>query len=112
MDAAVDAMDNRIKGYRGRLYRSEQARKAGQGASIRRPPIESPEMEESDDSSEGQVVRTKRFPMKPMTVEEAIEEMRNLGHSFFLFNNSASELYNVVYRRRSGGYGLIEPEPL
>ena len=110
VDAVVYATDNRIKRYRGRLYRSEQARKTGQGASIRIPPIESPETEESDDLSEGQLVRTKRFPMKPMTVEEAIEEMQNLGYSFYLFYNSTSGQFNVLYGRRSGGYGLIEPE--
>ena len=48
--------------------------------------------------------------MKPMTVEEAIEEMQNLGHSFYLFYNNTSGQFNVLYRRRSGGYGLIEPE--
>ena len=58
----------------------------------------------------GRVVRTKHFPMKPMTVEEAIMEMELLDHDFFLFNNTETDEYNVVYRRREGDYGIIEPE--
>jgi putative sigma-54 modulation protein len=56
------------------------------------------------------VVRTKRFPLKPMAVEEAILEMNLLGHDFFVFANAETEQVNVVYRRRAGDYGLIEPE--
>ena len=56
------------------------------------------------------VVRTKRFPMKPMNVAEAILEMELLSHSFFLFNNMDNGQYCVVYRRQDGDYGLIEPD--
>ena len=48
--------------------------------------------------------------MKPMTIEEAIIEMELLGHDFFLFQNIETEGYNVIYRRKDGDYGLIEPE--
>ncbi|MBZ4665457.1 ribosome-associated translation inhibitor RaiA [Mahella sp.] len=57
-----------------------------------------------------EVVRTKRFALKPMSIEEAITQMELLGHDFFVFNNAETEEVNVVYRRRNGGYGLIEPE--
>ena len=56
------------------------------------------------------VVRTKRFAMKPMSVEEAILQMELLGHDFFVFANATTEEANVVYKRRSGDYGLIEPD--
>jgi putative sigma-54 modulation protein len=56
------------------------------------------------------IVRTKRFPIKPMTPEEAALQMELLGHDFFVFTNSESEQTNVVYRRKGGDYGLIEPE--
>ena len=59
---------------------------------------------------QGQVIRTKRFAIKPMLVEEAIMQMDLLGHSFFVFTNSQSDEVNVVYRRKDGNYGLIEPE--
>jgi putative sigma-54 modulation protein len=57
-----------------------------------------------------QVVRVKRFAMKPMPVEEAILQMNLLGHDFFVFSNSETEEVNVVYKRKGGNYGLIEPE--
>lgn len=55
------------------------------------------------------VVRTKRFPLKPMDVEEAIMQMELLGHDFFVFANAGTEEVNVVYKRKDGQYGLIEP---
>ncbi|MDI3328445.1 MAG: ribosome-associated translation inhibitor RaiA [Alicyclobacillaceae bacterium] len=64
-----------------------------------------PEKEET-----GEVVRVKRFPVKPMQVEEAILQMDLLGHDFFVFANAETDQVNVVYRRKDGHYGLIEPE--
>ena len=55
------------------------------------------------------LVRTKRFSLKPMDVDEAIEQMELLGHDFYLFHNAAEETFNVVYRRRDGTYGLLAP---
>ncbi|SFE92983.1 ribosome hibernation-promoting factor, HPF/YfiA family [Alteribacillus iranensis] len=62
---------------------------------------------EIDDYS---IVRTKRFNLKPMDAEEAILQMDMLGHTFFVFSNAVSGDTNVVYRRKDGRYGLIEPE--
>jgi len=56
------------------------------------------------------VVKVKRFAIKPMSVAEAIDQMELLGHDFFLFLNADTEKVNLVYRRRDGSYGLIEPE--
>lgn len=56
------------------------------------------------------VVKTKRFPVKPMDVEEAILQMNLINHDFFVFTNSETEEANVLYRRKDGNYGLIEPE--
>ena len=58
------------------------------------------------------MVKTKRFPMKPMTVEDAAFQMDMLGHEFFLFLNGETGEHNVVYKRSDGDYGLIQPEPL
>lgn len=63
---------------------------------------------ESD--SDIQIVRNKRFNIKPMDAEEAILQMDMLGHSFFVFGNMHTEEMNVVYKRKDGKYGLIEPE--
>lgn len=62
------------------------------------------------EEQERKIVRTKRFPLKPMPVEEAIMQMNLVGHSFFVFANAETDEINVVYRRRDGNYGLIEPE--
>lgn len=60
-------------------------------------------------TDEADVVRTKRFAVKPMDVDEAIMQMDLLGHDFFVFSNAETEEVNVVYRRKDGAYGLIEP---
>jgi ribosome hibernation promoting factor len=57
-----------------------------------------------------QIVRTKQFSVKPMHPEEAVLQMDLLGHDFFVFRSAESDEINVIYRRRSGGYGLIEPQ--
>jgi len=56
-----------------------------------------------------EVVRNKRFVLKPMDSEEAILQMNLLGHNFFVYTNAETEMTNVVYKRRDGRYGLIEP---
>ena len=55
-------------------------------------------------------IRRKAFPIKPMSVEEAIMQMNLLGHEFFVFRDAQTEEICVVYRRHDGGYGLIEDE--
>lgn len=57
-----------------------------------------------------EVVRTKRFFLKPMDVEEAILQMNMVGHNFFVFSNIENNEVNVVYKRNDGKYGLIEQE--
>ncbi|MCT8140169.1 ribosome-associated translation inhibitor RaiA [Anaerobacillus sp. CMMVII] len=63
-----------------------------------------------EDEDELEIVRTKRFSLKPMDAEEAILQMDMLGHNFFVFANSVNGDTNVVYRRKDGRYGLIEPQ--
>ncbi len=62
------------------------------------------------DEEEPQLMRTKRFAIKPMPIEEAIMQMNLIGHNFFVFSNAETEEVNVIYRRKDGNYGLIEPE--
>ena len=116
VDAVTDVLDRQIQRYKGKIYRSSQAKKSVRTASA----IEgaSTGLEEPDTGlndtllpSIGRVVRIKRFPMKPMTVEDAILEMELLSHDFFLFYNVDAEMHNVVYRRHDDDYGLIQPEP-
>lgn len=65
---------------------------------------------EVDDPDEVEIVRTKRFAMKPMDPEEACVQMELLGHNFFVFRNAETDDVNVVYKRKGNTYGLIEPE--
>ena len=62
-----------------------------------------------DDQLDQQIVKTKQFPDKPMTPEEAVLQLELIGHDFFVFRNAETSEVNVVYRRANGGYGLIEP---
>lgn len=61
-------------------------------------------------ASEPEVKKTKRFAVKPMPIDEAIMQMNLIGHNFFVFSNAETEEVNVVYKRKDGNYGLIEPE--
>jgi putative sigma-54 modulation protein len=61
-------------------------------------------------NEEPQLVRTKQFALKPMSPEEAVLQLELVGHDFFVFRNADSGEVNVVYRRRAGNYGLIEPQ--
>ena len=65
---------------------------------------------EGEEIGEFKVMRRKRFDVKPMGEEEAILQMNLLGHSFFIFQNQETEETNVVYKRRDGGYAIIEIE--
>ena len=65
---------------------------------------------DDEEEEEHKVVRVKRFAIKPMDVEEAVLQMELLGHSFYVFENAEDGEVNVLYQRKDGNYGLIEPE--
>ena len=69
-------------------------------------------MEEEDEHPEEdiRIVKTKKFAIKPIDPEEACLQMEMLGHNFYVFLNADTDQVNVVYRRKNGTYGLIEPE--
>ena len=116
VDSVADVLDRQIRRFKGRVYRTAQARKAaGRAASEAEVAVVAEVPDVLDDEDEalfeqlGRVVRTKRFAMKPMSVEDAAIQMELLSHDFFLFYNNSSGEYNVVYRRSDGDYGVIEP---
>ena len=118
VDAVADVMDKQIRRYKGRAYRTSQARRSARNQVIREDvgalieEIVAVDDEEQDESIEelGKVVRVKSFSMEPMMVEDAIMEMELLDHDFFLFHNAENDRHSVVYRRTDGDYGMIEPE--
>ena len=65
---------------------------------------------DEEPSNQLKIVRSKRFAMKPMDAEEACMELELLGHDFFVFRNAETDEVNVVYKRKGGAFGLIEPE--
>lgn len=107
IDLAVDKLERQIRKFKTRINR--KARRPG-GADRRELVISSDGGPAAEEEPEPQVVRVKRFALKPMDVEEAILQMNLLGHDFFVFRNRETAEVNVVYRRHDGQYGLIEPE--
>ena len=101
IDSVVDKLERQIHKYKTRVNRKMR----DQGNT---PPFISEDDTEDDDSLK--VVRTKRFAIKPMNVEEAILQMELLGHSFFVFRHSDTEEVNVLYKRKDGNFGLIDPQ--
>ncbi len=97
-DRVEEVITNRIEHYKGKFL----SRVRG-SATIRRE-----SKEEVEAPPEVKIVKTKSFDVKPMPVDEAIEQMELLGHDFFLFRNAETSRFNLVYRRRDGNYGLIE----
>ena len=107
-DEAMDKVVRRIKKLKERLQ------KRWQGANRQEPRAETAEEPVSEVAAESgeqepTIVRTKRFSFKPMTPEEAALQMELLQHDFFVFTNGDTDEVNVIYRRRDGNYGLIEP---
>lgn len=98
IDRAVDKLESQIRRHRTKLEKR-----------IRPTEVEA-EPEESFEEPSYDVVRVKKFSVKPMSVEDAITQMELLGHDFFLFQNEDNESMNVLYRRKDGSYGLLQPE--
>ena len=103
IDAAVATLERQIRKNKTRL--AKRLREDAFERTVDEVSTFVPEPEEED----FQIVRTKKFPLKPMTVEEAILQMNLLEHTFFAFRNEDSDgAFAVVYKRNDGGYGLIE----
>jgi len=104
IDRMSDKLERQVRRYRGRqLDRWHGQRQRHEMAEA------GPVFVEDEEEIEARIVRTKQFQMKPMNPEEAVLQMDLLGHAFFVFTNADTGEINVVYRRRDGNYGLIEP---
>jgi putative sigma-54 modulation protein len=109
IDAAVDKMMRQITRFHDRKVRRSRRDAVGLGQTAA---DQAEALLEEELLADGalQIVRVKRFSMKPMSAEEAVDQLELLGHSFFVFANSESGQTNVVYRRNDGAFGLLQPE--
>ena len=98
IDRAVDKLESQIRRYRTKMDKHLREARAEE-------PVEDVYLEPKPG-----VVRTKRFSVKPMDVDDAITQMELLGHNFFLFMNAETNTMSVLYRRNDGDYGLLIPE--
>ena len=106
-DAALDKMQRQVDRYKGKHYHGR-----GDGRSAAEVVLEEEELAIDEDTGELMplIARRKKFAILPMNEDEAIEQMRLLGHdNFFVFFNAEQNAIQVLYRRRNGSYGLIEP---
>jgi putative sigma-54 modulation protein len=103
IDTVLDKMYRQIARYKGK----RKNRWRGAGTVVEPLPID---LEEESEEEVSNIVRVKRFPMSPMHPEEAVEQMELLGHDFFVFFNGDEGRINVLYRRKDGDYGLLQPE--
>lgn len=101
IDLVEEIIERQLKKYKKKLIDKKQSAQAFSELFLN---------EEVPQDDEIQIVKTKRFAMKPMDPEEACVQMELLGHSFYVFLNADTEEVNVVYKRKGNTYGLIEPE--
>ncbi|MGN1179629.1 MAG: ribosome hibernation-promoting factor, HPF/YfiA family [Suilimivivens sp.] len=101
IDLVEEIIERQLKKYKTKLIAKEQS-----AGFFKQDFIEKDYMDEE----EVQIVRTKKFDIKPMYPEDACVQMELLGHNFFVFCNAETDQVNVVYKRKGNTYGLIEPE--
>ena len=101
IDLVEEVIERQLRKYKNKLIARHQ-----EGSNFNKALFES---EETVDDGEIKIVRTKKFGIKPMFPEDACVQMELLGHSFFVFHNAETEEVCVVYKRKDGTYGLIEP---
>ncbi len=106
LDAVVDILGGQIRKNKAKLSKKIKSESLEKYFEEEPTGYDDAVLEEEDYS----VVRTKTFSVKPLTVEEAILQMNMIGHQFFMFRNANSNEINVVYKRKNGTYGLLEPE--
>lgn len=101
IDLVEEIIERQLRKYKSKLINHKQA-----SSNFNKSFIEDDYIE--DDGIK--IVKTKRFAIKPMDAEEACVQMELLGHNFYVFRNARTDEVNVVYKRKSNTYGLIEPE--
>lgn len=111
LDAVLDTMERQVARFKERYYTRGGHRRVGRPVTLSELPAspESPARPAAEIEEEPRIVKTKQFLIKPMYTDEAVSQMELLGHDFFIFQNAETERLSVIYRRKDGHYGLIEP---
>jgi putative sigma-54 modulation protein len=109
IDATVDKMYRQITRFKGRRYEGRRRAAAAASLEAEMAPALPEELITEEETPTGQIIRRKEFPVEPMNEEEALEQMELLGHDFYVFFNPDQRAINVIYRRRDGNYGLLQP---
>lgn len=114
IDQVVEKLETRVKKFKDRRYgktvdEGPKEKEAIRDATRAQAYSTGESVGEAEFEEAPSIVRTKRFAMKPMTADEAAQQMELLHHTFFVFRNAETEDVNVVYKREDGNYGLIEP---
>ncbi|ORJ59545.1 ribosome-associated translation inhibitor RaiA [Geothermobacter hydrogeniphilus] len=107
IDAVVDKIERQLKRYKDRLKRHKPL--SGRERQVQKTVLKAESVDE-EGSSEPIIIHSHSFSVKPMSVEEAVMQMDLLHKDFLVFTNDRNEDINVVYRRKDGNYGLIEPQ--
>ena len=102
IDLVEEIIERQLRKYKTKIINKKQNVETFQPEFI--------EKDYEDDTNEIKIIRTKKFGFKPMYPEDACVQMELLGHNFFVFFNAENEEVNVVYKRKDGSFGLIEPE--
>ncbi len=107
---AGELMERKLRQYKEKTTARREGRTSSHEVAQKLGEVMSEEEEEEEPEEIGEIVRVKRFDIKPMFPEDAALEMEMIGHDFFVFLNADEHCHvNVIYRRKKGGYGLISP---
>ncbi|WP_305041238.1 ribosome hibernation-promoting factor, HPF/YfiA family [Geoalkalibacter sp.] len=106
VDAVVDKIERQLKRYKEKIKNHKPA--AGRERQVQKTVFAAESIDEG--RGEPSIIRSHSFPVKPMSVEEAVMQMDLLNKEFLVFTDDESEAINVVYRRKDGNYGLIIPQ--
>lgn len=106
-DRAMKNIERQVKRHKD--YLKDRAQLKTHDIALEMEPEAVPSLE-GEPEEPGEIVKVKKFPVRVMTPLEATMQMDLLGHNFFIFKNDETGKFNVVYRRREGGYGLLEPQ--
>lgn len=110
IDLVEEVIERQLRKYKNKLVARSQGHptSASSANNFKKEFFESED--EAEEEEEIRIVRTKKFGIKPMFPEDACIQMELLGHNFFVFSNAETDEVNVVYKRKDGAFGLIEPE--